>query len=150
MILLLQLCMMLSQLLPLEDPSLTSSYVNMIKSNFYCMKSRQLDNPLVSMISREYRRLGVAENAEFGRFVQMLCPRYHISHLEDTNRLIPTSLWIMATSIPYEIIFSNAGQILCDKWSRLKCSILSMILFLNAKLEYDCRLTYTQTHSMGS
>jgi hypothetical protein len=86
----------------------------------------------------------VVENAEFGRFVQMLCQQ------EDTNRLIPTRLCVVATSIPCEIIFSNAGQILSDKRNRMKCSILSKILFLNAKLEYDFRLTYTQTHSMGS
>ena len=56
----------------------------------------------------------------------------------------------MATSVPCEIIVSNAEQILCDKRSRLKCSILSMILFLHPQLDYDCRLRYTQTHSIGS
>ena len=124
---------MLSQLLPLRDPLLISSYINMIKSNVCCIKSKQLDNPLVWMISKEYHHLGVMEKAEFGRSVQMLCPGYHISQPEHTNRLIPTRLCVVATSIPCEIILSYAGQILCDKRSRLKCSILSMILFLNAK-----------------
>ena len=94
--------------------------------------------------------LGVVKNAELGRFVQILCLGYHISQQKDTNRLIPVRFCVMATSIPCEIIVSNAEQILCVKRSRLKCSTLSMILFLHAKLEYDCRLTYTQTHSMGS
>jgi hypothetical protein len=79
------------------------------------MKSKQLDNQLVWMISKMYHPFGVVDNAEFGRFVQMLCPGYHISQQEDTNRLIPTRLCVVATSIPCEIIFSNAGQILCDK-----------------------------------
>jgi hypothetical protein len=69
------------------------------------------------MISKEYHPLGVVENAEFGIFVQMLCPGYHISKQEDTNRLIPIRLCVVTTSTPSEIIFSNAVQILCDKRS---------------------------------
>jgi hypothetical protein len=38
------------------------------------MRSKQLDNQLVWMISKEYYPLGVVKNAEFGIFVQMLFP----------------------------------------------------------------------------
>jgi len=98
------------------------------------MESKQLDNQWFWMISKEYHLLGVVKKAELGRFVQILCLGYHISQQEDTNRLIPIRLRVMATSIPCKIIVSNTEQILCDKRSRLKCSILSMILFLHAKL----------------
>jgi hypothetical protein len=56
------------------------------------------------MISKEYHLLDVVKNAEFGIFIQMLCPEYHISQQEDTNRLIPIRLCVVATSIPCEII----------------------------------------------
>jgi hypothetical protein len=71
----------------------------------------------------------VVENAEFGTFVQMLCPEHHISQQEGTERLIPIKLCVVTTSVPCEIIY------IYYKRSRLKCSILPMILFPNAKLE---------------
>jgi len=36
-----------------------------------------LDNDLVRMIVKEYHLLSLVEDAEFGRYVQMLCPGYH-------------------------------------------------------------------------
>jgi hypothetical protein len=41
-------------------------------------KNKQLDNDLVRMIVKEYHPLSLVEDAEFRRFVQMLCPEYHI------------------------------------------------------------------------
>jgi len=38
----------------------------------------QLDNDLVRMNVKEYHPLSLVKDAEFGRYVQMLCSRYHI------------------------------------------------------------------------
>jgi hypothetical protein len=66
-----------------------SSYVNISKP-VSIEKNKQLDNQLVCLIAREYHLFSLVEDAEFRRFVQILCPGYQIpSRKTLTNSLIP-------------------------------------------------------------
>jgi hypothetical protein len=50
-----------------------SSYVSIIMP-VSIEKNKQLDNQLVGLIAREYHPFSLVEDAEFRRFIQMLCP----------------------------------------------------------------------------
>lgn len=50
-------------------------------------------------------------------------------------QMVLKRLCILATSVPCERLFSKAGQILCEKRSRLGATKVSQILFLNGNLE---------------
>ena len=94
-----------------------SSYVNIIKP-VSIEKNKQLDNQLVRLIAREYHPFSLVEDAEFRRFVQMLCPGYQIpSRKTLTNSLIPILHQTTVMKVKATLDVATAVCLTADGWT---------------------------------
>ena len=94
-----------------------SSYVNIIKP-VSIEKNKQLDNQLVRLIARECHPFSLVEDAEFRRFVQMLCPGYQIpSRKTLTNSLIPILHQTTIMKVKATLDVATAVCLTADGWT---------------------------------
>jgi hypothetical protein len=104
-----------------------SSYVNITKP-VSIEKNKQLDNQLVHMIAREYHPFSLVEDAEFRRFVQMLCPGYQVcSRKMLTNSLIPILHQTTVMKVKATLDVATAVCLTADRWTTVNNNSLLAI-----------------------
>ena len=52
------------------------------------------------------------------------------------SKMAKAQLCMMATSVPYERVFSKCGQVISDRRSRLNPKHVNMIMFLNCNFKH--------------
>jgi hypothetical protein len=81
-------------------------------------KNKQLDNQLVCLIARKYHTFSLVEDAEFRRFIEMLCPGYQIpSRKTLTNSLIPILYQTTVMKVKATLDVATAVCLTADGWT---------------------------------